>query len=217
MEKLMSVVVVFGVVAAVLLHCAAAQTVHVVGDSLGWTVPQGGAAVYQTWAANNKFMIGDILMFNFAVGEHDVLQVSKESFDSCSSANPIGNTITGGPANITLSNAGDHYYICTIGQHCKAGQKLMVTVSSSPGAAPPTSSPPPSTAQTPPATPSPTSGTSPDCTPNPSSSPAPSSDKAGGPTGQTPPETPPPPSSSSSGVIASFLVSLLSVAIGFLF
>ncbi|XP_059459176.1 mavicyanin-like [Corylus avellana] len=206
MEKLISFVVVLGVAASVLLQCAAAQTVHVVGDSSGWVVPQGGAATYQTWADNNNFLVGDILMFNFSTGEHNVVQVPKESFDSCTSANPIGNTITAGPANITLSDAGNHYYICTIGQHCQLGQKLAITVSGTPGGAPTPTSPP--STQTPPTTPSPKSGTPPaDCTPTPTSSPAPSP-KDGGPT---------PPDSSSSGVFATFLVSLLPIAAAFLF
>ncbi|XP_059458975.1 mavicyanin-like [Corylus avellana] len=167
MEKFISFVVVLGFAAAMLLQCAAAQTVHVVGDSSGWVVPQGGAATYQTWAANNNFVVGDILMFNFVTEQHDVVQVPKESFDSCTSANPIGETITTGPTNITLSDAGNHYYICTIGQHCQLGQKLAITVSGSPGAAAPS--------------------------------------------------TPMQPDSSSSGVFASFLVSLLSILAGFLF
>lgn len=61
MEKLMSVVVLLGVVAAVLLQCTTAQTVHVVGDNIGWTIPQGGAQAYQTWAASKQFVVGDIL------------------------------------------------------------------------------------------------------------------------------------------------------------
>jgi hypothetical protein len=61
MEKLMSIVVVLGVVAGVLLQCTAAETVHVVGDSTGWTIPQGGAQAYQTWAASKQFLVGDIL------------------------------------------------------------------------------------------------------------------------------------------------------------
>lgn len=62
MEKFMSVMVIlFGVIAAVFLQCAKAQTVHVVGDSIGWTVPTGGASSYQTWAASKQFVVGDIL------------------------------------------------------------------------------------------------------------------------------------------------------------
>ncbi|XP_031388529.1 mavicyanin-like [Punica granatum] len=120
---------------AALLQCGVAQTVHVVGDDLGWVIPQGGASAYDAWAASKKFVIGDTLVFNFATNQHDVLEVPRASFDSCSSANPIGSVITTGPANITLSAAGEHYYICTFSQHCSLGQKLSITVSS-PGASP---------------------------------------------------------------------------------
>ncbi|KAF5466752.1 hypothetical protein F2P56_016652 [Juglans regia] len=206
MEKLTSVVVIFfGVLAVVFLQCVTAQTVHVVGDSIGWTVPTGGASAYQTWAASKQFVVGDILLFNFITNAHDVLQVPKESYDSCSSSNPIGDTITTGPVNITLSTAGTHYYICTLGRHCLSGQKLSVTVSSSPSGVPPTSmSTPPSTPTTP-ATPSPTSGTPVDCAPTPASSPTPT------------PGTMSPPDSSSSGVFANLFISLLAIAMGFLF
>ena len=37
------------------------QRVHVVGDNIGWTIPQNDAAAYQTWASNNNFAVGDIL------------------------------------------------------------------------------------------------------------------------------------------------------------
>ncbi|CAB4273188.1 unnamed protein product [Prunus armeniaca] len=53
-------VVVFGVFVAVFVQCVAAQTVYVVGDSLGWTIPQSGQQ-YVTWAYANKFAVGDIL------------------------------------------------------------------------------------------------------------------------------------------------------------
>ncbi|XP_041019379.1 cucumber peeling cupredoxin-like [Juglans microcarpa x Juglans regia] len=206
MEKLTSVVVIFfGVVAVVFLQCVTAQTVHVVGDSIGWTVPTGGASAYQTWAASKQFVVGDILSFNFITNEHDILQVPKESYDSCSSSNPIGDTITTGPVNITLSTAGTHYYICSLGRHCLSGQKLSITVSSSPSGVPPTSmSTPPSTPTTP-ATPSPTSGSPADCAPTPASSPT------------TTPGTISPPDSSSSGVFANLFISFLSIAMGFLF
>uniref|UniRef100_A0A2N9IT38 Phytocyanin domain-containing protein n=1 Tax=Fagus sylvatica TaxID=28930 RepID=A0A2N9IT38_FAGSY len=135
MEKLMSVVVVLSVVAAVLLQCTAAQTVHVVGDSIGWTIPaipEGGTQAYQTWAAT----------FKFITNTHDVLEVPKKSYDACSSASPIGTSITTGGANVTLDAAGDHYYICTFGKHCEFGQKLAITVLGSPGTTTPTTTSP---------------------------------------------------------------------------
>ncbi|KAG7998050.1 hypothetical protein I3843_01G239500 [Carya illinoinensis] len=121
-----SVVVVLGVISAVFIQCVAAQTVHVVGDSLGWSIPPDGAVAYDNWAANRKFVVSDILTFNFATSEHDVLHIPKESYDSCSLANPIGETLTRGPVNITLSNAGN------------ATIKLVIFVSGSLDATPPT-------------------------------------------------------------------------------
>lgn len=52
----------FGVVAAVVLQCAAAQRAYVVGDSnLGWTIPPNGAETYVSWASNKNFMVDDVL------------------------------------------------------------------------------------------------------------------------------------------------------------
>ncbi|KAJ9692685.1 hypothetical protein PVL29_011663 [Vitis rotundifolia] len=189
MARFMCMVGVMIVVAATLMvNFAAAQTVHVVGDSLGWTVPPNGAAAYTSWASNKQFMVGDILVFNFATNEHDVVELSKESFDACNYSNPIGSIITTGPANITLNATGNHYYICTIGRHCAAGQKLAITVSATPSSNPPSASPaspPPTTI----ATPSPTA-TPDDCAPTPSPSLMTDAPPAATPT-QTP-ATPPP-------------------------
>lgn len=46
---------------AVNVSSVRAEMNFVVGDSMGWTVPQGGAAAYQNWAANKTFMVGDSL------------------------------------------------------------------------------------------------------------------------------------------------------------
>lgn len=47
--------------AATTLHVSTAQTTHVVGDALGWTVPPGGSVSYVTWAARQTFTVGDFL------------------------------------------------------------------------------------------------------------------------------------------------------------
>ncbi|XP_016433657.1 cucumber peeling cupredoxin [Nicotiana tabacum] len=141
MDMIMRMVLFGALALASLVQLTTAQTVHVVGDNIGWTIPNSGASVYTTWAAGKTFMVGDTLVFNFEKDQHDVLQVPKASFDGCSSQNAIGSAIMSVPANITLDSAGDHYYICTFGRHCQNGQKLAITVSSTgtPGANPPTS------------------------------------------------------------------------------
>ncbi|XVE52216.1 hypothetical protein DITRI_Ditri02bG0105200 [Diplodiscus trichospermus] len=202
MARFMSIAFVGIIIAVALVQFTAAQTVHVVGDDLGWTVPQNGASTYSNWAANKRFMVGDILVFNFTTNQHDVLQVPKASFDACTNANPIGNMLTNGPANVTLDSTGQQYYICTIGGHCQLGQKLAVTVSAT-SASP---LPAPSPAATP-TTPSPTSATPTDCTPAPTSAP----------TGSTPFEPNATTNSSSLAVFASSLLSILAIVMGFIF
>ncbi|XP_021803934.1 cucumber peeling cupredoxin-like, partial [Prunus avium] len=152
-------------------------------------------------------------VFNFATNAHDVQQVPKASFDSCSSDNAIGSAITTGPANVTLPSAGEHYFICTISTHCQSGQKLAITVSSSatsPGASPPSVPPPPPSANSPPTTPSPTSNNPAACPPELAPSPSPTD-----PTGKTAP--PPQPASSSRAVFASFFLSFLALVMGLFF
>ena len=62
MEKFVSMAFVGLIVAVLLMECAAAQTVHVVGDIMGWSIPMsGGAGAYVTWAATKNFVVGDIL------------------------------------------------------------------------------------------------------------------------------------------------------------
>ncbi|GMJ15656.1 blue-copper-binding protein, BLUE COPPER BINDING PROTEIN, SENESCENCE ASSOCIATED GENE 14 [Hibiscus trionum] len=117
---------------------------YTVGDSSGWTVPSNGASFYQTWANGKNFMIGDILVFNYVSGIHDVLEISRSSYQQCNASNPILN-LTTPPTRVTLRTAGEHYYICGVPGHCTAGQQLAINVSSSSTATPPSATPPSST------------------------------------------------------------------------
>ncbi|KAK6124913.1 hypothetical protein DH2020_041324 [Rehmannia glutinosa] len=163
-----------GAIFGIVLHCASAQTVYIVGDGMGWDIPSNTSVSYSNWVSGKTFMVGDILVFNFVTNQHDVLRVPQASYNACTQDNAIGSIITTGPTNITLDSAGDHHYICTFGRHCEFGQRLAVTVSSStPGGV---ANPPMTTAPTTPATPSPVSTQPEACAPTPSSTP-----NAGGP------------------------------------
>ena len=78
---------------------------------------------------NYYFVVLLLAVFKFAPNQHNVQQVHKDSFDACTSSNPIGNSITNIPSNITLNSTGDHYYICIVGRHDLVGQKLAIIVS----------------------------------------------------------------------------------------
>ncbi|KAK4420291.1 Blue copper protein [Sesamum alatum] len=175
-----------------------------VGDSLGWTVPPGGPIAYQTWARGKPFLVGDILVFNFTNGAHDVVEVTRAEFDSCNVSSSTTNPITTSPARITLTSAGEHYYICTFSQHCTFGQKLAVNVSAARSTATPPSgsAPAPSSAATPP--------------PPRSSGPTPANPST--PSTPSPVTAPPPPSNSApSFAVAALPFTFLAVAVAFLY
>ncbi|XP_011016343.1 PREDICTED: blue copper protein-like [Populus euphratica] len=156
---------------AALIQTSVAQTTHTVGDTTGWAIPTGDPAFYSSWAANQTFNIGEILVFNFMANAHDVAKVTKADYDACTTSSPISSVETS-PARINLDASGEHYFICNFTGHCSAGQKMMINVSaasSSPSPAPQRSSPAPQ-----PSTPTPQSSPSPQpSTPTPQSSPAP--------------------------------------------
>ncbi|KAL1565046.1 cucumber peeling cupredoxin-like [Salvia divinorum] len=225
-----SFIMIYSAFIGLVVNIAAAQNIHIVGDNMGWGIPTSTSVSYSNWASGKTFMVGDILVFNFMTNEHDVVQVPKASYDDCTEDNAIGNVITTGPANITLDTAGERYYICSIGGHCGAGQKLSIIVvsSSTGGPTPPMTTPSPATPTTPspatPTTPSPTTPTTPSpATPQPDAcapTPDAESPRAGGPTPRTgfiPPPPPPPPNSASVSLTSSFLLGIASVALVFIF
>ncbi|KAK4404164.1 Stellacyanin [Sesamum angolense] len=184
-----------------------------VGDSLGWLVPPGGPIAYQTWARGKPFMVGDILVFNFTNGAHDVVEVTRAEFDSCNVSTTTTNPITISPASITLTSAGEHYYICTFTQHCNFGQKLAINVTAAGSTATPPSGSAPAPAPSSPATPPPASSPTP---PPRSSGPAPATPST--PSTQPPVTAPPPPSNSAPSFTAAALpFTFLAAAVAFLY
>ncbi|XP_057508457.1 cucumber peeling cupredoxin-like [Actinidia eriantha] len=204
------------VATAVALLEGTAATVYFVGDSLGWTVPAGGAT-----------------SSNFVSGQHDVAKVTKDALDTCNTTSPIS-LLTLSPTNFTLSSAGDHHFMCTFGQHCLGGQKLSVSVSStspsSPPASPPTTSPSPSPSMAPSPTPSATTSPPPQ-SPATSPSPPPSATPPASTTSPPPPPatasspsppsettlTPPPPPSSAPLKAVAATLTIMSIALGVIF
>ncbi|KAL7189758.1 hypothetical protein ACSBR1_039406 [Camellia fascicularis] len=152
--------VVLALAAAVLVEFSAAAA-YTVGDTMGWVNPSSDATVYSKWASQHTFATGDILVFNYVTGQHNVARVSKNAYDTCNSTSPMY-TETNGPTNINLNITGEYYFFCTVGAHCTQGQKLAINVTSS------TTAPSPGASSSPPTT-SPSSVSPP--TPPPSSAP----------------------------------------------
>lgn len=72
MNVMALVIAVAAATSVLMLHVEAAQ--YTVGDELGWTIPPGGAATYEAWAAKHSLVVDDILSklnnslkFNFPI------------------------------------------------------------------------------------------------------------------------------------------------------
>ncbi|KAG6645851.1 uclacyanin-3-like [Carya illinoinensis] len=136
-------------------------TVYKVGDSKGWTNETN--VDYKVWSSNSTFFVGDTFFFQYDYKSNDVMEVSREDFESCNVRSPL-NLYTSGRDSITMWKPGHYYYVCSFPGHCQAGQKVDIRVliqplnpTPSPGPSPlnpPTSSPSPSPSSTLPSTPS---------------------------------------------------------------
>lgn len=113
-------------------------TNYTVGDSQQWNT----GVNYATWSSGKTFSVGDNLIFTYTSSLHNVLEVSKSAYDSCSTSNAL-NTYTDGSTTIALGTAGGKYFICGTPGHCVGGMKLGITVTAASTTPSSTVSPPP--------------------------------------------------------------------------
>ncbi|KAI5427717.1 blue copper protein [Lathyrus oleraceus] len=112
----------FALIATIFSTMAVAKD-FVVGDEKGWTV----GVDYQVWAANKLFHLGDTLTFKYVAGKDSVVRVNGSDFQSCSVpwAAPV---LGSGHDTVVLTTYGRRWYISGFANHCKNGQKLLITV-----------------------------------------------------------------------------------------
>lgn len=119
----------------VFMSCVLIQSadalIHVVGGACGWEVPPN-RTFYADWAKPRTFGVGDKLVFPFRVGGHNVIQVTKDDFDTCGHDHVVAEYYKG-PFIFQLNNTGEYYFYSNVGTHCEMGQKLHITVGTAPG------------------------------------------------------------------------------------
>ncbi|BBN05540.1 hypothetical protein MPTK1_3g14000 [Marchantia polymorpha subsp. ruderalis] len=154
---------------------SSSAALYKVGDSAGWSIPSS-ATFYDEWAKKQTFQVGDILEFDYSMGNHDVLSVTAADAKSCNSATPLFSWSVAN-ARVTLLTPGTQSFICGISGHCTLGMAMTVQVlPAAPAPAPPAPQipPPPPAPRTTPTTPSTPSTPPTPTTPSTPSTPAPS-------------------------------------------
>ncbi|ESQ48156.1 hypothetical protein EUTSA_v10021757mg [Eutrema salsugineum] len=96
---------------------------HIVGDSSGWELLTN----YTNWTQGREFHVGDVLVFNYNSDQHNVMQVNSTAYKDCGRDNYIS-LFTKGNDSVIISEAGEHWFICGVDDHCENGQKLSINV-----------------------------------------------------------------------------------------
>lgn len=72
--------------------------------------------------------VGDSLNFVYSAA-HDVVKVSDAAaFEACAAGTVVGATSAGAGYQRRFENVGVEYFVCSQGQHCLSGQKMVVNV-----------------------------------------------------------------------------------------
>ncbi|XP_040995191.1 blue copper protein-like [Juglans microcarpa x Juglans regia] len=160
-----------------------------------WSLPPF-PTYYSNWSLSHFFKTGDFLGFDFETGHNDVIQVSRQEYESCTACNPL-RVINIGPALVPLAEKGVFYFISNFSNYCGLGLKVSVWVHDCSDGLQPTPSPSPSPSPLrvpPPSSPAPAPRTR-NGSNSPAPTPAPSPDDDG-----YPPEAGAPPNAKSMAI-----------------
>ncbi|EFJ27734.1 hypothetical protein SELMODRAFT_27981, partial [Selaginella moellendorffii] len=103
-------------------------TEFVVGGATQWIMPPNGDDdFYENWSKQQNVRVNDTLRFKYNSQRHDVLEVSEDDYDRCSSASPI-QSFNNGDTSIAMTRPGSWYFLCGFPNHCQGGQKLSIDV-----------------------------------------------------------------------------------------
>lgn len=135
------------VVMAVAAAAAVASFARVTAAATSYTVgvPDGLWDMhtdYAEWVAARTFHPGDNITFTYSRELHDVVEVGKAGYDSCSNANNVSAFRSGNDV-VALTAVGTRYFLCGLTGHCDNGMKIRIDVVAA--TAGPTAAPPPTT------------------------------------------------------------------------
>ncbi|TVU43428.1 hypothetical protein EJB05_09901, partial [Eragrostis curvula] len=125
MARLLASLLAVAIVTAAMAFTTASGASYTVGEPGGsWDLQTNLTA----WASSVEFHSGDQLVFKDSAASHDVVEVTRSSYNSCSAASPISKFQTGNDT-VQLGGVGIRYFICSVPGHCVAGMKLEVRTS----------------------------------------------------------------------------------------
>ncbi|XVF53148.1 hypothetical protein PTKIN_Ptkin05aG0077000 [Pterospermum kingtungense] len=111
------------------------QTQYKVGDLDAWGIPtSANPQAYTKWSKYHAFKIGDSLLFLYPPSQDSVIQVTKQSYDSCNLKDPIL-YMNNGNSLFNITKPGEYFFTSGEPGHCEKKQKLYISVLSGNGSA----------------------------------------------------------------------------------
>ncbi|CAO2838919.1 unnamed protein product [Amaranthus hypochondriacus] len=114
---------VFGGLICLIIACGA--TTYMVGDTAGWDI----SSDLDSWVADKRFVVGDVLVFQYSSSGDSVCELTKQEFTRCDTNNAARRS-TSGNTTFSLTKPGDRYFACCNQLYCLGGMKLQVHVES---------------------------------------------------------------------------------------
>ncbi|KAL2323998.1 hypothetical protein Fmac_023056 [Flemingia macrophylla] len=99
-------------------------SVYTVGDQDEWSSQTN----YATWAESHNFNLGDVLVFKYVKGEHNVYEVSEKTFRSCDASSGVLAKYESGEDEVKLNEVKKYWFICNIVGHCLGGMRFGIQV-----------------------------------------------------------------------------------------
>ncbi|CAH1453524.1 unnamed protein product [Lactuca virosa] len=107
-----------------------------VGNLQAWNIPTStDPKIYTNWPKKLNFKIGDSLLFLYPPSEDSVIQVTKESYDTCNLKDPIL-YMNNGNSLFNITSPGVFYFTSGVSGHCEKSQKLQISVFAADGSLP---------------------------------------------------------------------------------
>ncbi|EER95905.1 stellacyanin [Sorghum bicolor] len=122
-NQVLVVIVVIAVATVLAAPAAALAADLLVGGSQGWRLDFD----YDDWVEENDFIVGDTLVFKYAMGQHNVVQATAASYAACSQGNSL-QVWSSGDDRVTLNTSGPWWFFCGVGDHCQDGMKFNINV-----------------------------------------------------------------------------------------
>ncbi|XP_019432465.1 PREDICTED: basic blue protein-like [Lupinus angustifolius] len=104
-----------------LLNCAMAN-VYTVGDQEEWNSQTN----YASWAEGYNFSLGDVLVFRYVKEQHNVYEVTEDTFRSCNASSGVLVKYDSGEDRVKLNKVKKYWFICDIPGHCLGGMRFGI-------------------------------------------------------------------------------------------